>query len=261
MFGWKTYKMTSSKVVLLACGSYNPVTNMHLRMFEIARDALNRTARFQVVGGIMSPVSDGYKKKELQPAKHRCAMVRAALKTSDWIKIDTWESTQSTWTETLKVLRHFKQQMEAQYGHKPSPSKRRRKQQNTVSDLIENQLPKIETEDEQVPVVKLLCGADLLESFSVPGLWAEDDIEQIVRDHGLVVITRAGSDPRKFIYESDVLTKYQENILIVTEWVPQDISSTKVRRALRRGESVKYLVQDAVLEYIQEHRLYGMPDK
>jgi hypothetical protein len=24
--------------------------------------------------------------------------------------------------------------------------------------------------------VKLLCGADLLESFAVPGLWAEDDV-------------------------------------------------------------------------------------
>lgn len=29
----------------------------------------------------------------------------------------------------------------------------------------------------QGPVqVKLLCGADLLQSFGVPGLWAEDDV-------------------------------------------------------------------------------------
>lgn len=27
--------------------------------------------------------------------------------------------------------------------------------------------------------VKLLCGADLLESFSVPGLWAEEDVSKI----------------------------------------------------------------------------------
>lgn len=32
-----------SKVVLLACGSFNPITNMHLRMFELARDHLEDT--------------------------------------------------------------------------------------------------------------------------------------------------------------------------------------------------------------------------
>lgn len=30
-------------VVLLACGSFNPITNMHLRMFELARDYLEDT--------------------------------------------------------------------------------------------------------------------------------------------------------------------------------------------------------------------------
>ncbi len=38
--------------------------------------------------------------------------------------------------------------------------------------------------------LKLLCGADLLESFSVPGLWLEEDIHTIVQKHGIVVITR-----------------------------------------------------------------------
>lgn len=28
--------------------------------------------------------------------------------------------------------------------------------------------------------VKLLCGADLLESFAVPGLWKEEDVKKIV---------------------------------------------------------------------------------
>ena len=33
------------------------------------------------------------------------------------------------------------------------------------------------------------------------------------------------------------------------------------RRALRRGESVKYLVQDSVIDYIKAHNLYGAADK
>lgn len=56
--------------------------------------------------------------------------------------------------------------------------------------------------------IKLLCGSDLLESFGTPGLWADEDIEAIVGQHGLVVITRDGCAPTRFIYESDVLTRY-----------------------------------------------------
>lgn len=81
--------------------------------------------------------------------------------------------------------------------------------------------------------VKLLCGADLLESFAVPGLWAQEDvtdaqwmteifllvlfgnewfsfqIEAILGQHGIVVISRSGSNPEKFIFESDLLNRYK----------------------------------------------------
>ncbi|XP_014392958.1 PREDICTED: nicotinamide/nicotinic acid mononucleotide adenylyltransferase 3 isoform X2 [Myotis brandtii] len=93
-------------VVLLACGSFNPITNMHLRLFEVARDHLHQTGMYQVIGGIISPVSDNYRKKDLAAAHHRVAMVRLALQTSDWIRVDPWESEQAQWTETVKVLRH-----------------------------------------------------------------------------------------------------------------------------------------------------------
>ncbi|KAK7493222.1 hypothetical protein BaRGS_00015559 [Batillaria attramentaria] len=128
-------------------------------------------------------------------------------------------------------------------------------------DEVDNASPRITVPDEPPPQLRLLCGADLLESFGTPGLWADEDIEEIVSRYGLVCITRAGSNPQKFIYESDVLTKHMENIHIVTEWISNEISATKIRRALRRGESVRYLLPDPVLDYIREHQLYGVPDK
>ncbi|XP_060052560.1 nicotinamide/nicotinic acid mononucleotide adenylyltransferase 3 isoform X2 [Erinaceus europaeus] len=91
-------------VVLLACGSFNPITNMHLRLFEVARDHLHQTGIYQVVRGIISPVNDKYWKKDLVAAKHRVAMVRLALQTSDWVRVDPWESEQDQWVETVKVL-------------------------------------------------------------------------------------------------------------------------------------------------------------
>ena len=36
-----------------------------------------------------------------------------------------------------------------------------------------------------------------------------------------------------------------------------DISASRIRQAVARGESVRYLLPDAVLDYIQRHNLYG----
>lgn len=58
-----------------------------------------------MIEGIISPVSDSYGKEGLVAAKHRIAMVRLAVETSDWIRVDPWESEQNQWTETLIVLR------------------------------------------------------------------------------------------------------------------------------------------------------------
>lgn len=60
---------------------------------------------YQVIGGVISPVNDNYGKKDLAAAQHRVAMVQLAVQTSDWIRVDPWESEQAQWTETVRVLR------------------------------------------------------------------------------------------------------------------------------------------------------------
>uniref|UniRef100_A0A3Q4G2V3 Nicotinamide/nicotinic acid mononucleotide adenylyltransferase 3 n=1 Tax=Neolamprologus brichardi TaxID=32507 RepID=A0A3Q4G2V3_NEOBR len=107
------------------------------------------------------------------------------------------------------------------------------------------------------PPLMLLCGADVLESFGIPNMWKQEDIAEIVGRHGLVCISRSNSDPHKFIHQSDLLWKYRKNIHIVREWVTNDISATHVRRSLRRGQSVRYLLPDSVIHYIKEHGLYS----
>ena len=58
--------------------------------------------------------------------------------------MDPWECHQEAWLQTKKVLDHY---------------------QEVVSSDTEGQAK-----------VKLLCGADLLESFATPGLWAPQDV-------------------------------------------------------------------------------------
>ncbi|KAL3226495.1 hypothetical protein MRX96_004388 [Rhipicephalus microplus] len=81
-------------------------------------------------------------------------------------------------------------------------------------------------------------------------------IEHILTQYGLVVVTRHGFDVPRIIYENDILYRHRHHIRVVTEWITNEISSTAVRRALMRGESVKYLIQDSVIDYIRQHGLY-----
>ena len=77
-------------------------------------------------------------------------------------------------------------------------------------------------------ILKLLCGADLLESFSVPGLWKTDDILRIVQDYGIVVITREGSNPEEYIQNSSTLRELADHIHIVQDWISNDGKNVKV---------------------------------
>ena len=69
----KTVVNDSSKtpLLLVACGSFSPITYLHLRMFEMAADYVRFNTEFEIIGGYLSPVSDAYKKAGLASAEHR----------------------------------------------------------------------------------------------------------------------------------------------------------------------------------------------
>uniref|UniRef100_A0A7M4E4H4 Nicotinamide-nucleotide adenylyltransferase n=1 Tax=Crocodylus porosus TaxID=8502 RepID=A0A7M4E4H4_CROPO len=232
-----------TEIVLVACGSFNPITNMHLRLFELAKDYLQETGKYKVIKGIISPVSDAYRKKGLINASHRVTMAKLATQSSDWVEVDDWESCQNEWSETLRVLRYHHQKcMSSNPTNSPQRTapltklgRKRKKEGNSHVPIKKNQQ---NPGTKSVPQIKLLCGSDIVESFGVPNLWKSEDITEIVADYGLVCINRAGYNVQKFIYESDILWEHRNNIHVVDEWITNDISSTKIRRALRRRQSI-----------------------
>ncbi|XP_049303398.1 uncharacterized protein LOC105234162 isoform X9 [Bactrocera dorsalis] len=236
------------RIVLIACGSFSPPTPMHLSMFEIARDYFKTQGTHDVIGGIVSPTHDSYQKKGLVAGTHRFAMLKLALQSSTWIKPSDWEIQQSEWSRTISVLQYHQNYMN-NYINSPL--------ENNMNGTLPGWMPPGLRERQDGVQLKLLCGADLLESFAVPGLWADKDIEDIVGNHGLVVISRCGSNPEKFIFESDMLTKYQKHITLITNWVPNEMSSTLTRRLISRDQSVKYLLDDRVIDYIQMQGLFN----
>lgn len=190
-----------------------------------------------MVGGIVSPVGDGYGKQGLVASKHRLAMARLALQSSDWVSVDDWESQQADWTETVVTMRYHYGHIAAQYHHSKDP-------------------PTNEQPASDVPQLKLLCGADFMDTFKVPGLWMDDHVEEVVGRFGLVCVSRGSLQPDRAVHESDLLSRHRQSIFLVREWVHNEISATEIRRALRRGHSVKYLLPDSVIDYIREHNLY-----
>ncbi|GFP93661.1 nicotinamide mononucleotide adenylyltransferase [Phtheirospermum japonicum] len=199
---------------------------MHLRCFELAKDALS-SRRFCVIGGYMSPVNDSYKKKDLVRSKHRVAMCELACKSSDFVMVDPWEASQSAYQRTLTVLSRVRMSL-------------------CESGIISGELLK----------VMLVCGSDLLESFTIPGVWVREQVKIICRDFGLACIRRGGQNVEDIIAKDDILNEFKNNIVIVDEVVPNGISSTGLRDCISRGLSVKYLTEDGVIDYIRQNKLY-----
>ncbi|KAH8878092.1 Nicotinamide/nicotinic acid mononucleotide adenylyltransferase 1 [Schistosoma japonicum] len=324
-------------VFLLSCGSFNPITIMHMRMMELARDKIE-TSPFSmrrlhissnddrqlaqkecsdehlinhvhqvVVGGIFSPVSDLYGKNGLLPASIRVELTRlACISTSDWLAVSNWECSQSSWTRTRVVLDYIRDTINEIYlnlidNEETDTDSIPRKKICLMPSVSQSFDRLVNNDHEQMKLsslegmttdlwlkscfthlesltndsklchntknnanfslsklcVKLVCGADLLESFAVPNLWSDEDIETIARDYGLICISRATYDASKIINESNILSKYKDNIMLVTDHCRNSLSSTLVRQALSRGESVRYLVPDESLRYIYAHKLYG----
>jgi len=235
-------------VILFATGSFNPITNMHLRMFELAKDRLHDDG-YQVLGGVISPVNDGYKvhKPTLLSSSHRLSMVNLAIQDYNFVRISEFEIEQSDWSRTKPVLEHHQDQISGFCNglvKKPSwlPDG-----VLTGQDGDSNR---------KIPQIIYLCGADLLESFAKPGVWSDVDIEAIVGNFGLVVIARANSDADGFIEKHDILLKHRTNIRIVTDAVVNTISSTAVRQLVSQGRSVRFLLPDKAIDYIEKNQLY-----
>ncbi|XP_070602398.1 nicotinamide/nicotinic acid mononucleotide adenylyltransferase 2 isoform X2 [Erythrolamprus reginae] len=271
---------TKTHVILLSCGSFNPITKGHIQMFERARDYLHKTGRFIVIGGIVSPVHDSYGKQGLVSSRHRLAMCQLAVQSSDWIRVDPWECYQDTWQTTCSVLEHHRDLMKRVTGcilsnvNTPSLTPVIGQPQNeTPQPIYQNSnLSNKPTADENANLgtvmryeeielrILLLCGSDLLESFCIPGLWNEADMEVIVGDFGIVVVPRDGADTERIMNHSSVLRKYKNNILVVKDDVNHPmaiVSSTKSRLALQHGDGhvVDYLSQP-VIDYILKSQLY-----
>ncbi|KAI8074608.1 hypothetical protein BC940DRAFT_329154 [Gongronella butleri] len=224
---------TKIPLVIVACGSFSPITYLHLRMFEMAKDHFQERNEYELLAGYFSPVSDAYMKDGLAPAKHRVKMCQLAVdSTSNWLMVDSWESRQDSYQRTAIVLDHFDQELNHHGGILTSDGSRK-------------------------PIrIMLLAGGDLIASFGHPSVWTSEDLHHIVGHFGCVIVERTGTDVYGFLLSHDILYQHRMNVIVIKQLIHNDISSTKIRLFVKRGMSIKYLLPDPLINYIQQHRLY-----
>eukprot|EP01096_Ripella_sp_DP13-Kostka_P007793 TRINITY_DN2870_c0_g1_i1.p1 TRINITY_DN2870_c0_g1~~TRINITY_DN2870_c0_g1_i1.p1 ORF type:complete len:231 (-),score=72.63 TRINITY_DN2870_c0_g1_i1:46-711(-) len=219
--------MTQNTVVFM-CGSFSPVTVAHLGLLKIVVNHTQSVLGENVLEARVSPVSDAYKKKGLVSAPHRIKMLELALSVFDFgiqleKKIDTWESERDEYSTTIKVLEHVREYVNATYGPETK--------------------------------IRMACGADLLESMNMPGVWADEDVEMIIRNYNLCAISRPGQNIPATIGKHAILSQLKDFITVI-EGPDMDLSSTIIRARIASGESISDLTPEPVVQYIRDQGLY-----
>lgn len=162
------------KMVLLTTGSFNPVHFMHINMFGIAKNEMEKIG-FNIIGGYISPSQELYVKRKLGEEEtikieHRVDLLKAAIDDfgfKEWLKVDLAESQhQNGFIDHHKVLISLKKYL------------------NTIFP------------EENIRVA-YLCGYDMY-------LRVKGNIPLQKKDFGVVVIKRAQTAQTRYYYYQDL---------------------------------------------------------
>ncbi len=206
-------------------GTFNPIHYGHLRAAEEAREAAGLD---KVI--FMPTFLTPHKADEVMtPAKVRCEMIRMAIADNKAFELSDMEIKRGGVSYTI----------------------------DTVKELIKTGGTGTE--------VNLIVGAD---AFSDISSWC--DFEALFTLASFIIVGRPGLLAKKpgdalpvelagrFWYDAAIgaYMNYHGNSLVYIDGVPLDISSSDVRRRVKEGSSIRYLVPDDVERYIRSTHLY-----
>ena len=139
---------------------------------------------------------------------HRVEMCRLLTSTSDWLSVSTWESENPKWTPTVLSVEYHAEKAKSEFD---------------AGLRLLGKFFRI-----SVSLTSRSVGADFLESFTVPGLWADADVERIAKI-GIIAISRNGIDSTAVLDGHPVLKNHKGNILLIKDEIQNNISSTTIR--------------------------------
>lgn len=201
-------------------GTFNPLHSAHLRLAEEMREALGLERVLFVVAG-----DPPLKRGGVAEAKHRLAMVELAIGANPAFEVSDLELRRAGPSYTIDTLRELR-------ARQPGAS------------------------------LWFLCGADALRELES---WREP--AQLFELASFGVATRPGEPHQlRTLLPASLAGPFREgahglvhssgNELRTIALTPLAISASDVRSRLANGRSVRYLVPDEVIAYIEKHRLY-----
>jgi len=197
-------------------GTFNPIHFGHLRAAEETRELVNLDKVIFMPSG-----NPPLKSVDLIEASHRYAMARLATASNVNFVVSDLEMRQTEKSYTV----------------------------NTIHRLYE-----IYPGDE----LFFILGIDAF--LDIPNWWQPDILTSMI---DFILVTRPGfkleeisKSPYVASLSSDFCFLTSGRKALVLRMTPMGISSTEIRRLLREGKSIKYLLPDKVEEYIYQHNLY-----
>jgi nicotinate-nucleotide adenylyltransferase len=206
----------SPRAVAIFGGSFNPI---HLGHLAVAEEVRIRYGLEKVifVPAHQSPHKDG---KDLADAQSRLVMAHLATLSNPFFEVSDFEVERGGLSYSIDTIRHFK-------------------------DLLGD------------ASLHFILGADMLMELST---WK--NIDEALRLCRFIVVTRPGFDAGKIMnhrllgaFGQGLEAESLENIRL-EDCIKMDVSSTAIRRWVREGRSVKYLVPEAVEQFIHHQKLY-----
>ena len=99
--------------------------------------------------------------------------------------------------------------------------------------------------------LRLIIGTDNLKELNS---WYE--IETLLKEFKIIVLARDEDNIDEIINNHTLLSKYSSSFIKSNVSVRTNLSSSFVRDLFKQNKSVKYLLPDEVIEYIQKNNLY-----
>lgn len=205
-------------------GTFNPIHFGHLRMAQELADALNLdTVRF------IPAANPPHKDAPAISAEQRATMVKLAIANNDSFVFDDRELHRAGASYTLDTLLSLREELGAEAS------------------------------------ITLFMGSDAFTKFDTWHRWQE-----IIQHCHIALVQRPqlrghehklSKSLETFLHNhysenSDDLHQQAAGFVTMRQITALDISSTAIRHALQHGDSVRYLMPDNVIEYIQQHQLY-----
>ncbi|KAF0468061.1 nicotinamide/nicotinic acid mononucleotide adenylyltransferase 1 [Gigaspora margarita] len=233
------------QVILLTCGSYNPIHNLHIQIFEHAKQYLEEEKKYNIVLGYISPSQDIYVNQKYHKQaillEDRKEMIKLAIKDSSWIDITTWESLSQENAKDIidyylvvkNLSRFFEKNEQVRQALKGRPLK-----------------------------IVYLCGLDQVTKKERKGLRGLEGyeiviIERYLNDTNEKKDLEYCKEKLKKMYTKDKWKLLENQIIFINCKDNNEISSKKIRKSLKDKDNDDWenMCHPDVVDYIKKNKI------